>query len=526
MADLSHLSDEELDAQIAAAQAPKPSLSAMSDADLDRAIAAAAPPSAAAAGARQALSGFAGNFDDELSGAVSAAGRVAGVQNLGTWKPFNPDSHLQTSAPTLDPNELLKSYRDNRDVARHEQHKDIAAHPIISSVANTAGMIANPYIRAMGPAAAGAEQGLGNSEADLTKGDVLGATKDTAIGAGIGYLGGKLGDVASDYLAPKLGEIAENQSARAMGAERGTVKSLGADKVQAIGRYGLDNGIVTPLASTEDMLARNAAVQSNAGKAMGDVYGQIDQAGASTFNPLDTAVAVDNKIGDFWRSPINKGETNQLENTLNSILMRADQTGTNSIPLSAAQELKEELGKVANWKNTLNVTDKEQMARSAYGVVSDALDSAADSGSKTIGKDGLLKTLQDARATYSGSKGADTLLQNKQARELGNKMFGITDTIAAAGGAVFGPAGAVGVVATKKLAERYGAATSASTANFLSQVLEKNPQVLGKWAGPLANAAKRGQNALNASDYVLQQTDPAYRAKRAELNNSGGEDGQ
>ena len=38
--------------------------------------------------------------DDEITGAVGAAGRLAGIKNLGAWKPLDPNSHLEyASAP-------------------------------------------------------------------------------------------------------------------------------------------------------------------------------------------------------------------------------------------------------------------------------------------------------------------------------------------------------------------------------------------------------------------------------------------
>lgn len=380
MADLSHLSDDELDAKI---KAQSPNLGHMSDQELDQAIARnSPPPSAMASGARQALSGFAGNFDDELSGAVSAAGRVAGVKNLGTWKPFNPDSHLETTSPTLDPQELAKSYQENRDLARNEQHKDIEAHPVVSTVANTAGMIANPLLRAASPAGMGAIQGAGNSEAE----DFQGLAKDTAVGAGLGYAGGKLAGAASDALAPKLGTAAEALAEHATGAP---------EQASGMGRELLDKGMV----------------------GFGDTQPQVAEKLANAPQPKDL-------YDPFMKKAVTKG------------------------------------------------TDFS----------------------------GLADAAKDAKVEHPGFDIADAGLM---------------------GAAMSHPFTAIPTILAKKVALPRAISSLASTANGLSQVLEKNPQALGKWAPVLSQAAQRGENSVNAAAYVLQQRDPEFRQRMQGLSNGG-----
>lgn len=359
-----------------------------------------------------------------------------------------------------------------------------------------------------------------------------------------------------------LADTAESLAAKALGAERGSIKQIGYDKVKAAGRTALDEGLLSPLSSTDDLIARTEALQKQGGNLMGDVYSAIDEAGASTFNPLDTAVKVENKIGGFYRSPINRGETNQLENTLEAILMRGDK----NLPIKEAQVLKQELGKVANWKNNLNITDKEKMARDAYGIVSSAIDEAVDTGANALNSPGLLDKLQRGKDLFSKTSTMEKLLENKQAREQGNKFFGLTDAIT--GGASLGYGGmtgdwetAAGVFLGKKGLEKYGAQTGALAFDKLSKALMKspqwakmakdNPQVFSqfvtrlatqqnqggnqkpqevvesgpmiqkdkliektsgsKYAQVLQKAAEKGDNSFGAAHYVLSQRDPEYR---------------
>lgn len=93
-------------------------------------------------------------------------------------------------------------YQDNRDAKRREYAEARERSP----VANTAGEVGGSIVTGFaapgigttlkGSMGVGAASGLGNSEADLTKGDVLGATRDTALGAGMGAAGYGAGKAA------------------------------------------------------------------------------------------------------------------------------------------------------------------------------------------------------------------------------------------------------------------------------------------------------------------------------------------
>jgi len=415
----------------------------------------------------------------------------------------------------------------------------------------------------------GALQGAA-MDVDNKKGELsLGAEdrlKNMAIG---GALGGAFQGVSNIMnKAPEaLSDTAEGLAARALGAERGTIKSIGYDKVKQAGRTALDEGVLSPLASTEDLATRVAALKQKGGEAMGDVYKAIDEAGVSTFNPLDEAVNVEKKIGDFYKSPINRGEAKQFENTIESMLMRGDK----NIPISEAQALKEELGKVANWKNNLNITEKEKMARDAYKVVSEGIDKAVEAGSQQLNTPGLLEKLKQGKDIFSKTSTMEKLLENKQARESGNKLMGLTDWELAGGGlagTLAGVAtGGAGVLATggallaKKGLEKYGAQSGALLLDKISKTLLKSPQWMkvakdqpqvfnqfvtqmasqmdyhkpkeiqtasetrplenkddilkktsnSKYAQVMQKAAEKGGHSLAAANYVLQQRDPEYR---------------
>lgn len=464
------------------------------------------------------LQGATGNFLDELSGAGEAAGRVIGVKGLGG---SFADVGLAEGGPTLKMDILKMAYENARNRKRATLDKQAKDNPGIAATSNVVGAVASPLNKAVkglslarGGAVLGGVNALGASDAD----DLGGMAVDTATGAVLGLGLGKAVDKASPYVqagAEKAGkalrEGAKGLMARTLGAERGTIKSLGIDKVKDAAAQMLDKGNVGVFSSTDDLIAKNQALKSEGGELMGRAYNAIDDAGASTFNPLEVAGKVDEQIGGFYRSPINRGETNQLENTLESILMR----GEGNIPLREAQILKEELGTVANWKNNLNITDKEKMAREAYRIVSKQIDDAVQQGGAAIDRAGLTDVLKQGKEIYSRASTAEKLLTNKQAREQGNSLLGLTDAMTGVGalgyGGTTGDWGtAGGIMLAKKGAQRYGTQAGALALNKMSKILMQTPR--------FAELAQRNPPAFNALATSMAQRMGKQAPRAAEFD--------
>lgn len=100
----------------------------------------------------------------------------------------------------------VKAYIQARDKERADNATAQSAHPWAYGAGQVAGTLVSP-LAAVGKGIAGASAlggliGLGNSNADLTQGDVAGAAKDTAVGAAIG--------AGSAGLAKGLGSIGGN----------------------------------------------------------------------------------------------------------------------------------------------------------------------------------------------------------------------------------------------------------------------------------------------------------------------------
>lgn len=150
-------------------------------------------------------------FGDELYGAGKGA-----IDTLTQDKPMDLES-------------LIANYTKNRDAARSEMASAENENPITYNLSNVLGGLALP-MGALGTAskgaslaqkalqgaklgaAAGGLAGLGSSEADLTKGEVGQAAKDTAVSAAMGGgLGGAIGGLVQPGLNSAAGWLQESK---------------------------------------------------------------------------------------------------------------------------------------------------------------------------------------------------------------------------------------------------------------------------------------------------------------------------
>jgi hypothetical protein len=212
------------------------------------------------------------------------------------------------------------------------------------------------------------------------------------------------------------------------------------------------------------------------------------------------------------------------------------------------------------------VSEKEKLAREAYGIVTKAIDDAVEQGAKAIGTDNILANLQKGKQLFGASKGAEELLTNKLAREQGNKLVGLTDWAVIGGGAGAAPFTAGGsipasaaVYGAKKYGENFGAQQAAlgldkiskslSQSPYMQQIQKAQPELFqqfvsrltqtglqnipqqeevkpnqsidknrilektqgSKYSQVLQNAAQKGEQSFNAAHYVLFSNNSEYR---------------
>jgi len=278
--------------------------------------------------------------------------------------------------------------------------------------------------------------------------------------------------------------VQDSAAAKALGFTKGQIKKLkgGSEEASQIGgdirnMTTADGKKIISFNSSTDQIAQNLkTLEDETGAKIGNIYKTIDDSGARNFDPAQVNARIDQEMGDFYNSPINKDLTGLFQNLKESVALRGAK-GEGPIPLSEAQSLLDEVDRVAYPKNkpsaSFNPTDKEVMAQTARRIIRDEITNASEQGAKDLtdkiaqgaaaplpeGLDSatLKDQLLDANRTYATIQKAQKALDDKLTSEHGNKLFGLTDTIAAGTTATgFGVIPAAGAVFGKKLFEKYG----------------------------------------------------------------------
>lgn len=134
-------------------------------------------------------SGITAAMTGVIQGAVPFASALAGAGRAG----MNAITGVTGPLGGGDLSEIVDDYRNARDSFAKDAKASQSEHPYIGVASNIAGGLSNPLFKGADTlgkvAGASAIQGLGNSEADLTKGEVEDAVVDTALGTAGGMFG-------------------------------------------------------------------------------------------------------------------------------------------------------------------------------------------------------------------------------------------------------------------------------------------------------------------------------------------------
>jgi hypothetical protein len=157
---------------------------------------------------RQALAKAIPKWRDSKPGVLESAGRgAAQTASLGFADELAGGAEALLDKARGSGADLGDLYRQHRDESRANYRAAQEANPNAYTAGEAAGVVGTMLIPGLGElgaaktlggavlggAALGAAQGLGSSEADLTKGDVGGAALDTGLGALVGGAAGAVG---------------------------------------------------------------------------------------------------------------------------------------------------------------------------------------------------------------------------------------------------------------------------------------------------------------------------------------------
>lgn len=407
---------------------------------------------------------------------------------------------LQAAAQKLQGSEtpLLDLYVQHRDKLRQDLERARKAHPYITGGAQFLGSI--PTVLATGGAGlgsaalAGGAMAAGESNADLTKGEVMPLVKDTATGAVIGAGTAGLAEAASPYVQ----KAANYLGVKSLGPRMKDLRNVvGTDKIDEMGQALHDSGIIKPLQSAEGAFGALSDKTDELGNAIEQGF-----ANAPT-NPVIDAAEIANSV--------KKGAAENLKyipeggKTLDRLSGYLDNelSPMGGLPVEDAWKVRKGIDQAVDFqKQVPDMPGFMQGLVSTRNALQDAIKENAPAG------------MAGDMRQYHLMKSAEDIAKNTAARNMANRSVSPSDYIAGLAGLVKGhgdPVTGVVMGGLNHLARTRGNSTAAWTLNKLAGALQKNPNLFGTYAAPLMNAAKRGENSLAAAHFLMSQQDPGYR---------------
>lgn len=188
-----------------------------------------------------------------------------------------------------------KPYTEARQDLAKEIEADKANHGVARVAGQAAGVIA-PALLTGGASApeslagaagegamVGAGFGAGNAVDTLASGGSgAKAAGDVALGAGLGAAGGAIGNKVGGLLnksVPSIENYAAKKAASAVGLESKELGNMTQDELLATGKRLMDQGIIKPGASTQEMFDTAKGIHEGYGEKIGEIGNQADELG-------------------------------------------------------------------------------------------------------------------------------------------------------------------------------------------------------------------------------------------------------
>jgi hypothetical protein len=475
------------------------------------------------------------NFSDEIAGLAGAAGYKL-AEPAGQDRPF------------------MDIYREAKgERVAHEAQRE-AAHGGAFFAGELAGGALIPGSGAakagwLGAAAtggaAGAVAGLGGSKADLTSGkvkDVVQAYDDVRTGEALGAGFGAASYLGTQKVAKKVGDWASDRAAlKAFQAAHPTLadyKEIPKEQAIKIGRRLLDEKVVGPLSSAQNIAEKLEPLRKEAGAEIGGIYDQLDTKLYPDDLPAESVVSdLRDNATAHYSTAADRDMRALLESEADALYARYG-SGTNGDALNqfvkdakasrlaangdmpkkpkfGFKDLAQE--KSANYKKGYETQDFQPTRRAvAYRKLGHDLGEQIQGFANDVDP-ALAEQLSKANARYSEIAPADDIAMSAAARAQKEKSLGFTDMLALiAGTTAGGPGtGAAAAVANHVVSKR-GNAFSAVTLNNLAKYAQaggvsgmvakailKDPEKLGNWLPRLIQAAGREDDFRAAVDELV-----------------------
>jgi hypothetical protein len=282
----------------------------------------------------------------------------------------------------------------------------------------------------------------GDVEGEFSPLQIEDRAKNAGVGAALGA-GGQLVGEGLAGIAGKLKGKAEERAFKSAGAMlRDYRKAAPKGQINELGRLMLDEGLVQPGMTVDDIAKAAKALEDNKGAAIGKVIKKLGEKESEVGGQVtrgDIADAVKNRLTQPGEIP-----SVIKDNKYYAQLSKALKTkGTKELSVDDLAQLKDLAKKQINWKRLpdADIPREEQFNRAIYKEVSDALETRAQELAKRSGN----KDYVELKKAYGGAKEINRIASDQALRQNANRFFSPSDYLTSATGAISGAASGDGV---------------------------------------------------------------------------------
>lgn len=321
------------------------------------------------------------------------------------------------------------------------------------------------------------------------------------IGEGVGAAGSKV----ANYFKSK----AEQRAFKALGPDlRAVRQNMSKDRLNSIGRTLIDEGIISPRTSVDDIAAAIAKSKSGAVedleqviKDLGQAQQKLNGAGEPGLVPYGTKVGgtrsgIDRKaIAQSLRDDLINPRTEipgvaAKNKQVEALIRQFEQGGDDLMGLTDAEMLKRATGKEIKWDRLpgADIPIEEQVQRALYGKVRQGVEDGAAAIEGMVGGPGAGR-FQAAKQRVGNLEEAGKISEKARAKVLANRFISPSDYMMGAGGAaagfasgdnmedkLVGAAVGAGAGALNKFGRTYGNQIAAKSLDAVAKALAKTPQ--------------------------------------------------
>jgi hypothetical protein len=470
-------------------------------------------PSGTEAFLRGGAEGASLGMSDELTGAAKAIG-VEPVDFAMAYAkgPIAMASYLATKAGSAWAKNgnagIVDDYRVGRDEARTANKAAEKAHGGLYTTGKVAGGVVTAATAAPASIPAmvatgggmGAAAGLGESEADLTRGQFKEAAVDAAKGAGVGMAAGAVGGVAAKALPTAAKSLRELGRGRLFKAAVGQNKKAftqinGKGLLDKSGQY-LDEMGIGFGDSTESIAAKLAQRNESLDGSLESMVGALDStAKVPRISPFEVAARIEKQVAEpLKRIAANRDEYAQIMREVEGIR----ELGKEGVSFTEAAAQRRAVQQKINYDKR-NGLDAAAEAKSKIAQIwNDIIDEKAEPLLKSMGKGG--DSYRELRHEAGLVKELLKHVKDRAAGNAANRAMSPSDYGAGAIGGIMtsNPFVGAAAAAANHLARVYGNAAAGRTAINMARMISTSPRAAKSITPAIARAMQRFEQPVPA----------------------------